>query len=84
MLQSNEGTRNFKLAVASTDIKVIKDQHNDDLSLQRYDHRRLTKQIVENEKIFEPKRIYTEGVNLNKTFYKGRCLFNLNALESTV
>lgn len=44
----------------------------------------MTKQIITNEKLFEPKRIYSEGISLNKTLYKGKTLPNFDCLESTV
>ena len=73
MLQSYEGTRNFNLAVTSTGIEIIKrSKLEDELAIHGQDHKRLTKQILANEKLFEPKRIYSEGINLNKTFYKGK------------
>jgi hypothetical protein len=66
----------LKLAVTSTGLQVVKEQFKEDLGLTSYDHRRLTKQIVANEKLFDPKRIYSEGINLNKTLYKGKCHSN--------
>jgi hypothetical protein len=67
----------LKLAVTSAGFTVIKDKNFQDNAEQSKDHRLLTKQIVANQNHHEPKRIYTEGVNFNKTFYKGKRLERL-------
>ena len=61
----------MKLAVTSAGISVVRDNTLVEFATSN-DIRLLTKQAAANDAHHQPKRIFTEGVNFNKTFYKGK------------